>query len=154
MVCTMCALIQKSRVSFRRISFLSSCSINRNNIFWWFIKWRHVRLLLHRKFYVKKRKVLIAYSGRFIRITVGKRALCIAGCGTWNLCHCCLCRTLNGAIYMKNRFLQTNFKTKLEDKCIYFNLRTPSFVDDFFLETARCAQKLNVGSSRLFCDTR
>jgi hypothetical protein len=33
---------------------------------------------------------------------------------------------------MKYKILQTKFKTKLEYKCKYFNIRAAPFVEDFF----------------------
>jgi len=84
--------------------------MNWNNIFLCFIKRKLLRLPLHEKFYVKHKKVLRANVGSGIRTTVGKHALCISGCGSWNLCHVCLCLVLSSAIFIKYKFLQTNFK--------------------------------------------
>ena len=77
------AQIQKSRVSFRRIKFYCHVLWTGMIFFLCFIRRKFFRLLLHRKFYVKHRKVLRANSGRGIRTADVKYALCSVGCGSW-----------------------------------------------------------------------
>jgi hypothetical protein len=51
-------------------------------------------------------------------------------------------------------YLLDELQTILEDKYKYFKIRSQAFVEDFFSETARFAQMLNVGNSKIFCDKR